>query len=193
MISAPRPTRAEASDVANAVLDGADAVMLSGETASGEYPVRSVVFMDRIVREAESARDLDDMITAPPSHGDTQTISETVARLACAAAKDSGARVIAAFTKTGTTAKIISRERPSVPIIAFSPVQSVRRRLALFWGVTPRVMEPQGDLDHLVTMVEDYLTKQGYVLPGDRVVLVVGAPLGVPGQTNTIRVHQIPS
>jgi pyruvate kinase len=192
MIDNPRPTRAEASDVANAVFDGADAVMLSGETASGKYPIESVQMMDRIVLAAESAtrsQHLKRTIAAPlglPSH-----FPDVIARVACEAAEASGASLVAAFTLSGVTARLLAHYRPPVPIVAFSPNQEVRRRLALVWGVVPRVLEPIQDTEAMVRRVEEELLTRGLARVGDRVVIVFGAPVGQPGKINSLRLHTI--
>ena len=191
MIEHPRPTRAEASDVANAVWDGADAVMLSGETASGRFPVLAVQTMDRIVREAElnfflsRPRPVD-----PPPH--PVPVNDVVASAAVRAALEADARCIACFTVGGTTARLLSRYRPNVPIVAFSPEQPIRRRMALYWGVLPRIMEPIRDPDSMARLVSERLVTDGLANPGDRVILVYGSPLGEPGHTNSMRLHQIP-
>jgi pyruvate kinase len=192
MIDNPRPTRAEASDVANAVFDGADAVMLSGETASGRYPLESVQMMDRIVLAAESTTRAQGLMMQPqtpvglPSH-----FPDVIAASACYAAKQAGAQLIAAFTLSGVTARLLAHYRPSVPIVAFSPNQEVRRRLALLWGVVPRVLEPIQDTEAMVHRVEEELLARGLARPGDRVVIVYGAPVGQPGKINSLRLHTI--
>jgi pyruvate kinase len=192
MIEHPRPTRAEASDVANAIWDGADAVMLSGETASGKYPLLAVQMMDRIVREAESAllpREVGVAAIAPSEHG--APVAEVIAAAACEAATVSASVAICCFTLRGETARLLARFRPNVAIVAFSPDQSIRRRLALYWGVVPKVMEPVKNADLMTEMVSDRLLADGVASPGDRVVVVHGSPLGIPGQTNSIRLHEI--
>jgi pyruvate kinase len=190
MIDHPRPTRAEASDVANAILDGADAVMLSGETASGRYPLQAVQMMDRIVREAEAAggagAPYQTVVPTRPAPFNLVT-----AAAACEAADASGAVAICCFTLSGTTARLLSHFRPRVPIVAFSPDQSIRRRMSLYWGIDPKVMEPVKNADLMAEAVSDRLLEEGLARPGDRVVLVHGSPLGVPGQTNSIRLHEI--
>jgi pyruvate kinase len=192
MIDNPRPTRAEASDVANAVFDGADAVMLSGETASGKFPIESVQMMERIVLAAEStvrAQGLLAPMQSPvglPSH-----FPDVIAASACYAAKQAGASLIAAFTLSGVTARLLAHYRPPVPIVAFSPNQEVRRRLALLWGVVPRVLEPIQDTEAMVRRVEEELLSRGLARKGDRVVIVYGAPVGQPGKINSLRLHTI--
>ena len=192
MIEHPRPTRAEASDVANAIWDGADAVMLSGETASGRYPLLAVQIMDRIVREAEQNH----LMARPRPHevpSAPLAFNDVVASAAVRAALESDSRCIACFTVGGTTARLLSRYRPHVPIVAYSPEQKVRRRMALYWGVTPRIMEPIRDPDAMAKLVGDRLLQDELAMPGDRVVLVYGSPLGEPGHTNSLRLHQIPT
>jgi pyruvate kinase len=192
MIEHARPTRAEASDVANAVYDGADAVMLSGETASGRYPLAAVQMMDRIVREAEAGiapREVR-IATVTPAARAAPT-SEVIPVAACDAAAASGAVAICCFTLRGETARHLARYRPAMPIVAFSPDQAIRRRLALYWGVVPKVMEPVKNADLMAELVSERLVQDGVANVGDRVVLVFGSPLGIPGQTNSIRLHEI--
>ncbi len=192
MIEHPRPTRAEASDVANAVWDGADAVMLSGETASGRFPLQAVETMDRIVREAEQ-----NLFLARPRPVDPPPppvpFNDVVASAAVRAALDADARCIACFTVGGTTARLLSRYRPHVPVVAFSPEQPIRRRMSLYWGVTPRIMDPIRDADTMSQLVSERLVQEELASPGDTVVLVFGSPLGEPGHTNSMRMHQIPT
>ncbi len=192
MIQHPRPTRAEASDVANAVWDGADAVMLSGESASGRFPLLAVQTMDRIVREAERNQFLSRIRPADEPVAQPMAFNDVVASAAVRAALDAGARCIACFTVGGTTARLLSRYRPHVPIVAFSPEQPIRRRMALYWGVQPRIMEPVRDPDAMARMVSERLVADALAGPGDRVIIVYGSPLGEPGATNSIRLHQIP-
>ncbi len=194
MIDHPRPTRAEASDVANAVFDGADALMLSGETASGRFPVESVEMMDRIIRSAESSmRSQPRLPTLPELKELPGAFPDIISGVACRAARDSGAKLIAAFTLTGTTARLLSHFRPQVPIIAFSPNQEVRRRLALLWGVVPRVLEPMVETEAMVLRVEEELLARGLASKGDTVVIVFGAPVGQAGKINSLRLHHIAS
>ncbi len=191
MIEHPRPTRAEASDVANAVWDGADAVMLSGETASGRFPLLAVQMMDRIVREAEQRLQ---SRTSPPrvTWSGPGPFNAVAAGAAVRAAHEAQAIAVVCFTLGGTTARLLAHHRPQVPIIAFSPNQSIRRRIALYWGVIPKIMEPVRNADLMCELVSKRLLAEGLAEPGDRVVLVHGSPMGVPGQTNSIRLHQIP-
>jgi pyruvate kinase len=191
MIEHPRPTRAEASDVANAIWDGADAVMLSGESASGRYPLLAVQMMDRIVTEAESHLALGKVPVADFWTGPAP-FNAVVAGAAVRAAHEAHAVAVACFTLGGTTARLLAHHRPSVPVVAFSPDQAIRRRLALYWNVVPKVMEPVVNADLMCDLVSDRLVADGLAKPGDRVVVVYGSPMGVPGQTNSIRLHTIP-
>ena len=193
MIDHPRPTRAEASDVANAVLDNADAVMLSGESASGRYPIESVEMMDRIIRSAESSvrvRGEQPVGKSMPLEP-TSSFPDAIARVACDAAEVSGASLIVNFTQSGKTAQLLSHYRPTVPIVAFSPNQEVRRRLTLMWGVVPRVLEPLVETEAMIKRVEEELLTRGLADHGDRVVVIYGSPVGQPGHTNSLRLHQI--
>jgi pyruvate kinase len=192
MIEHARPTRAEASDVANAIWDGADAVMLSGESASGKYPLAAVQMMDRIVREAEAAIAPGEVrIAAMTPASRAAPTGEVIAAAACDAAAASGAVAICCFTLRGETARQLARYRPAMPIVAFSPDQAIRRRLALYWGVVAKVMEPVKNADLMAELVAERLVQDGIGNLGDRIVLVHGSPLGVPGHTNSIRLHEI--
>jgi pyruvate kinase len=187
MTKATRPTRAEASDVANAVFSGADAVMLSGETATGDYPELATSMMSRIAMEAETSP----FYEAAPYATRATSVAEAIARGAVNTAREIGARYLVAFTESGSSAQIVSLARPSVPIIAFSPNQRTRRRMSLFWGVIPRDMPSIHDMDKLVDFATADLMAGGLASPGERVVIVFGAPIGVSGTTNTIRVHVV--
>jgi pyruvate kinase len=192
MIDHPRPTRAEASDVANAVFDGADAVMLSGETASGKYPLDSVEMMDRIVRAAESASRMQNPGGAEFSPlSSPASFPDVISSVACHAAREAGASLIVNFTLSGRTSQLISHYRPHVPVVAFSPNQEVRRRLTMMWGVIPSLLEPIQETEAMVKRVEEELISRGLAAHGDRVVIVFGAPVGQPGKINSMRLHQI--
>lgn len=186
MVTASRPTRAEAGDVATAVLDGTDAVMLSQETATGKHPTVVVRMMSRIIHEAEASA-----YYQPPKsevHGARANVAEAIARNACDIARDIGARFIVAFTESGNTARYASKHRPTVPIIAFSPNDMTGRRLSLLWGVIPFHIEVMRDADDMVQRASMFLLANGFVSPGDRIVVIFGAPVGVAGTTNSIRV-----
>jgi pyruvate kinase len=184
MTKATRPTRAEASDVANAVFSGTDALMLSGETATGDHPALAASMMSRIVFEAEKSPFYE---TAPYASRAT-SVAEAIARGACNTAREIGAKFLVAFTESGMSAMIVSLARPTVPIIAYSPNLKTRRQMSLFWGVIPREMPAISDPDALVDWCTGDLLGSGLASPGERVVMVFGAPIGVSGSTNTIRV-----
>ena len=189
MVKSTRPTRAEATDVASAVYDGADAVMLSAETASGDHPSLACAMMARIIAMAEGSP-----YYAPPvdplEHGKT-SVAESIARNACDVAIEVKARLVVTFTHSGDTARLVSKGRPTVPIIAFSPIETTRRRLALVWGVQPRTLQVATTEEEVISIASDYLVGQGLASPGDRVVMVYGAPLNVKGTTNVVRVHDL--
>ncbi len=187
MITHPRPTRAEASDVANAVLDGTDALMLSGETAAGHYPLEAVEMMHRIIVEAEA---MTTRFIRRRTEGAAE-IPTTVAEAASAAADRLGARWIVVFTESGSTARLVSKARPATPIIAYSPRRAVRRRLALLWGVTPRAIRRIREVDRLALESQRDLVERGLARRGDVIVIVAGTPLHMSGTTNLIKLHTI--
>jgi len=187
MIQNPRPTRAEASDVANAIFDGTDAVMLSGETASGRYPREAVTMMAKIVREAETVAPRLPRRRTERSPGVAETVAETVAH----ASEQLRLRAIAVFTESGSSARLVSKARPSPPIVAFSPHQEVRRRLGLLWGVLPRRIGRVRDVDALTREAERRLRQEKLVEKGDIIGVVAGTPLAVRGTTNMIKFHVV--
>jgi pyruvate kinase len=187
MTENPRPTRAEASDVANAIFDGSDAVMLSAETATGHYPVEAVSMMARIIEAAESS-----ITEFPrPAPGERLKVAETVAEIVCHASRELHMRVIAVFTHSGFTARLISRYRPMVPIIAFSPEVETRRRLALIWGVRPQSIPDVHKIDGLAEVAEKRLLEERLVRKGDVIGIVAGTPMGIRGTTNFMKFHII--
>ncbi len=187
MTKATRPTRAEASDVANAVFSGTDAVMLSGETATGDFPELAASMMSRIALEAEKSP----FYESVPYASRATSVGEAIARGACNTAREIGAKYIVAFTESGNSAMTVSLARPHVPIIAYSSSVKTRRRMSLFWGVLPREAPAAKDMDALVDWCTGDLMGTGLASPGERVVIVFGAPIGVSGSTNTIRVHVV--
>ncbi len=188
MVSNPRPTRAEASDVANAIFDGTDAVMLSAETAAGGHPVEAVQVMARIAAEAEAA--LADY-AAGAAVARASTFPDVISEAACRAASEIRARAIVAFTQSGFTARLLAKYRPEVPILAFSPSETVRRRLCFHWGVVPKTIGAIRHSDELAEEIEAHLLQEDAVQPGDALVIVAGAPLWVRGTTNLIRLHRV--
>jgi pyruvate kinase len=187
MTKSTRPTRAEASDVANAVFSGADALMLSGETATGDHPQLACDMMSRIAIEAEKSA----FYEAAPWASRATGVPEAVARGAVNTAKEIGAKFLVAFTESGSSAVNVSLARPTVPIVAFSPNRQTRRRMSLLWGVIPRELPALRDVEKLVDWCTADVMGAGLASPGERVVMVFGAPVGVPGSTNSIRVHVI--
>jgi pyruvate kinase len=186
MVTSTRPTRAEASDVANAIWDGTDAVMLSQETSVGAHPVEAVRAMARICLAAQqhSAFQRQRQIWREPGE-----IGSAIAHAAATSADELGARVIIAFTESGTTALRCSKARPKVPVIAASPHPDVLRRTALYSGVIPMLVSPGRDTDQMVTNATEAALRSGLVRQGDRVVVVAGVPVGRPGQTNLLKVE----
>ena len=185
MVAAPRPTRAEASDVANAVLDGADALMLSAETSVGAYPVDAVATMARIIAAAER-----DWPFAPPA-GPPETTGGAIARAAGEVGAAVGAKALVAFTMTGETARRLARCRSPIPLLAFTTESATRSQLALTWGAETFLVPPVAHTDDMVRQVEAALRDIGRCVAGDLVVIVAGSPPGTPGCTNALRVHRI--
>ncbi|GAA4616807.1 pyruvate kinase [Actinoallomurus liliacearum] len=187
MISAPRPTRAETSDVANAVFEGADAVMLSGETSVGDYPIESVQTMGRIVCAAEehTLRATHSLDRVP------ETVGGAIARAAAEVGATVGAKALVAFTMTGETARRLSRYRSPIPLLAFTARPETRSQLALVWGVETFIVPEVFHTDEMVRQVEAALLEIGRLQKGDRVVIVAGSPPGIPGSTNALRVHRL--
>jgi pyruvate kinase len=188
MVSSPRPTRAEASDVANAIFDGTDAVMLSQETAIGAYPVEVVETMRRIAHEAEATPHL---LPPPAPPGGRLDVAATVCRAAVQAATDLNARAVVAFTESGATARYVSRFRPRMPIVGLTPNERSRRRMSLYWGVeTPAVLDQAVELNALVDQGDRRIVAAGIVREGDLVVIAAGTP-GGRGATNRVIVHEV--
>ena len=187
MIENPRPTRAEASDVANAVLDGADAVMLSGETSVGAYPIVAVETMARIIESTED-HGLAHMATIDWT---AETRGGIIAKAAADVAESTGALYIVAFTQSGDSARRLAVMRSRIPILAFTPLDSTRSQLAMSWGVeTFRTVNVE-HTDEMVRQVDEQLLDIGRVVEGDTVIIIAGSPPGIPGSTNALRVHQM--
>ncbi|HEX6233320.1 MAG TPA: pyruvate kinase [Jiangellaceae bacterium] len=187
MIGNPRPTRAEASDVANAILDGTDAVMLSGETSVGAHPIEAVKTMARIVETVE--RNALDRI--PPLGTKPKTKGGAITRAAADVADVLGAQFLVAFTQTGDSARRMSRLRSPIPLLAFTPLESTRNQLALSWGIEAFLVQEVSHTDAMVLQVDRMLLEMSRCRRGDLVVIVAGSPPGIPGSTNAMRVHQI--
>jgi pyruvate kinase len=188
MVHAPRPTRAETSDVANAVLDGADAVMLSAETSVGDYPVEAVTTMARILATVDTGGAAF-LPPLPPLEG--ASVADAITTAAAQVGMTVGARALVAFTQTGDTARRLARHRSPIPLLAFTPTQAVRSQLSLTWGVETFLVTPVEHTDDMVRLVDAALIDIDRLHAGDRVVIVAGSPPGIPGSTNALRVHRI--
>jgi pyruvate kinase len=187
MISSPAPTRAEASDVATAVYDGADAVMLSAETAVGEYPIQAVTIMDRIVRKTESHpyyREIRDH-----EHIDLErTAADAITAAAHQVANTIDAAAIVTFSSSGSTTLRAARERPEKPILGSTPHEFIARRMVLVWGVHSKIMPDVKDMAEMVKTACTAAREEGFAQPGQRLVITAGVPFGTPGATNTLRI-----
>ncbi len=199
MIKAPRPTRAEASDVANAILDGTDAVMLSAETAVGAYPLEAVLAMDQIAREVEShRRDGDDHASVWQASAAylkqphvTARTEDAIAVAVCAAAELLGVPLIVCLTSSGFTARTVASYRPSVPILAVTPEADTYRQLALIWGVVPILVERRPDYEAMMALSRELIVKKSLAWPGDRIVVTAGVPFDRAGTTNLLRIETV--
>jgi pyruvate kinase len=190
MTNAPRPTRAEASDVANAVFDDTDAVMLSAETAIGAYPIEAVQVMDRIIRAAEEGAEPG---VARTRQTDLSNLPfpEAICTAAASAARAITANAIVAFSEQGSTARLISKQRPAAPVIAFTPFEPVRRRMALYWGVRPYTMPQLEQTDARMGEAERRIKAEGLVRTGEKIVILSGTRVGQPGGTNLIKLQEV--
>jgi len=189
MINNPSPTRAEASDIANAIFDGTDAVMLSGETASGKYPVESVEIMSRIISAAESGslyRHVSDR-----RRGRISTFPDAVSSAAVHASHQIEAKLIVVFTQSGSTALLVSKQRPAMPIIAYTAYESIMKRLNLLWGVIPETMRLIEDTDDLIREMDRNLISNRLAKKGDPVVILMGMPISRKGATNMMKLHRV--
>ena len=195
MIHNPIPTRAEATDVANAVYDGTDAVMLSAESASGEYPFEAVKTMARIIAAAEQSHELDRPIRPADafrcSLPDRIPVTDAIADAVCRAATDVKAALIAVFTQSGGTAALISKYRPQIPIVAFTPEETVFHQLSLLWGVVPELMPFKEHPDELVQSAANWLLATGKVKRDDVIAVAAGMPIAGHGKTNFLKLHRV--
>jgi pyruvate kinase len=189
MTQHPRPTRAEASDVANAVFDGTDAAMLSAETAIGKHPVEAVRVMDRIIRAAEEGT-RPEFVRRSESEKSV-SFPEAVSTSASFAAAAIGANAIVAFSEMGMTARLVSKQRPTAPIISFTPLERIRRQMALYWGVIPHTMRQIQQTDERVDEAERRLKEEGLVKKGERIVILSGTRISQPGGTNLMKLHEV--
>jgi len=186
MVENPRPTRAEVGDVANAILDGTDAVMLSEETAAGRFPVEAVATVKRIAEDTETAFPFERWMRRFEDKS-LQTLPEAVAGAACELAEHIGASVIVAWTESGATARLVARHRPRRPILALSTRPATARRLALVWGVIPLVTEAGENTDAMMARAPDLALGMGLLRRGEKAVITAGIPMGVAGSTNLIK------
>lgn len=181
------PTRAEATDVANAVIDGTDALMLSGETAIGKYPVEALKMMDRIISFTETHRHKTTLYKDIIS----KTFAQAIAEAACISAMDIKAKAIVAFSRTGFTALLVSKFRPRVPIVGFTIKEEVRRRMNLYWGITPQIMKFPTGTDEMISETEKALLKKNIVKRGDSIVIIATSPFTLGGKTNIMKLHKV--
>ncbi|PLX74575.1 MAG: pyruvate kinase, partial [Desulfuromonas sp.] len=192
MINNPRPTRAETSDVANAILDGTDAVMLSAETATGSYPLQAVAMMVRVAHDVES----DPQLRAQVLHSVLESngyrrLPEAIGQAACRVAETVGAAAILAFTQTGSTAALVAKFRPPVAVYAVTPSYAVRRRMTLYAGVRSIRVDIEGDTETQIRAVEAAVLDAGVLKRGDVVVITMGSPVSDPGTTNLLKIHRL--
>jgi pyruvate kinase len=185
MIESHQPTRAEASDVANAILDGTDCVMLSGETAVGKFPVQAVSVMARIAEQAETS------LEALPPDKHISGPDESIAHAACRAAAEQRAHAIVTFTQSGSTALMVSKHRPGMCVIAPTPFEQIARKVSLYWGVTPVILKTKKTTDDMITSVERIMLKKKLARPRDLILITAGVPIGVAGSTNMLKIHRI--
>jgi pyruvate kinase len=191
MTHSSRPTRAEVTDVANAVMTGTDAVMLSGETAVGDYPAKTVAMMARICQTVEEGT-LSTRGEYPVAFvGDANEVASAVAQAATQIARNIGAETIVAFTESGSTARLISKYRPEQRVVAFTPNDSTLRLMSLFWGITPHSFERRVYTDDEMAAAAQILEDEEICAEGDRVVMVAGVPPNFQAATNLVKVHQI--
>ena len=192
MVHNPRPTRAETSDVANAILDGTDAVMLSAETASGKYPCEAVAMMVRVAEDVERDPQLKEHVFHPLSDpSGSHSLPEAIGQAACRVAESVGAAAILAFTQTGSTAALVAKYRTPTPIYAVTPSQAVRRRMALYAGVRSIRVDIEGDTEAQIRSVDAAVLEVGVLNKGDVVVITMGSPLSDPGTTNLLKIHRL--
>jgi pyruvate kinase len=191
MIHNPRPTRAEASDVANAIFDGTDAIMLSGETAAGKYPVEAVETMARIAERSEAALQYEELLGKKRLIGPQRTVTDAISYATCTTAQDLGAAAIITSTESGHTAKMVSKYRPRAPIVAVTPHARVMRKLSLVWGVQPLLVKMTAGTDEMIASALEVSLAAGMIKGGDLVIITAGLPVGVHGTTNLLRVHTV--
>ena len=191
MIRAPRPTRAEVTDIANAVLDGTDALMLSGETAAGGYPTECVQMMAKVALSAEGAMDFKHILAEKHETHGRDSVTDAIGDAVATIADDQEARAIICSTSSGGTARTVSKFRPQAPILSATTSPDTYRAMALYWGVVPMLVPMPRDTDEMIAQAVRVAEDLGHVHAGDRVVITAGTPIGIPGSTNLIKVHTI--
>ncbi|GAI94355.1 unnamed protein product, partial [marine sediment metagenome] len=190
MVGATRPTRAEVSDVANAIFDRTDAVMLSGETAVGKYPVRAVKMMVSIITETEKVLPYERILREKSEQVTAQT-DDAISYAACHISQQLGASCIVAYTSSGSTALRVSKYRPEVPILAITPNASIVKRLALSWGIEPHLATEPSNVDIMFQEAAQLALQNGIAKRGELVIITAGIPMGIPGSTNVVKVHRV--
>ncbi|MCK4490765.1 MAG: pyruvate kinase, partial [Anaerolineales bacterium] len=193
MVNNPRPTRAEASDVANAVLDGSDAVMLSGETAIGKFPVKTVQMMSSIIQQSEDHIDEWGHSYFDPTEDAIHDNAVSITRAARELAHDREVAAIAVFTRSGRTAKLMSKARPHVPILAFTPVEKTYQYLSMLWGITPHIIPQAATIEDMIGHVETAVIEGTPVEPGEEIVLLAGFPIDKMVPPNLALLHTVKS
>jgi pyruvate kinase len=191
MVHHPRPTRAEASDVANAILDGTDAVMLSAETAVGAYPREAVEAMDRIIREIEGHAGLRNPADRRVDAETPARTEHAVAEAAVAAARMLHVPLLVGFTKSGFSARALAASRPPVPILVVTDDERTYRQMALIWGVIPMLAHEPPNYETMLDAARERILARGYARKGDRVVVTAGVPFDVPGTTNLMKIEEV--
>ena len=190
MIEEPVPTRAEVSDVATAVYEGADAVMLSAESASGKWPEKAVQTMDRVAQTVESDSHYAGIIHAQRTDPES-TIADAISAAARTIAETLEVPAIVCYTGSGSTGLRIARERPNLPVLALTPVAQTARRLSLAWGIHTVLTEDASSIDEMFSRAGEIACREGFTKPGDRILISAGVPIGTPGTTNMLRVATI--
>ena len=188
MVNNPRPTRAEATDIANAIFDGTDAIMLSGETAAGNFPVEAVETMARIAERTERALKFEDILRVR-GLGHMRTVTDAISHATCTTAMDLGAAAVITATESGHTARMVSKYRPRAPIIAVTPKMDVVRKLSVIWGVQPLLVSMTSGTDEMFAAAIQTALAANLIKGGDLVVITAGVPVGLPGTTNLLKVH----
>jgi pyruvate kinase len=190
MVRNPRPTRAEVSDIAQAIFDGTDAIMLSAETAVGKYPVAAIEMMSRVAERIEAALKYE-AILAQKKASDSPTVADAISHATCQSALDLKAVAIISSTQTGSTARMVSKYRPQAPIIAATPSERVARQLTLSWGVCPQVVPAADNIDSMIDVSVNAAKKTNLIKPNDLIVITAGVKTGVSGSTNLLKVHSV--